>query len=297
MIEALKDLFRRQERAWPQLAQGMEGLARAETRPVRIDWFDVFIRHIPHRAVSTTAAVDRESIAKRPCFLCRRNLPPEEEGLPFGESFTIYCNPFPIVDRHLTIAHREHGAQRIANRFGAMLDLAAALPGYFVVYNGPECGASAPDHMHFQAGSRVLFPIANDTAGLTGVTIPDYGRNVLVLRGRDRSALSDRMDRALDLLMEVTRKPGEPLVNVAVFHEREEWIAYLFPRGKHRPEVFHTGELTVSPASIDLCGIFVVPLEPDFKKLTGRAIAAIFREVTLPDVQFREVAARLENGR
>jgi hypothetical protein len=297
MIDALEQLFRRQERAWPQLAHGMEGLARAETRPLRIDWFDVFIRHIPHRVTSTTAPVDRESIAKRPCFLCERNLPPEEEGLRFGEDFTIYCNPFPIVDRHLTIAHREHGAQRLANRFGNMLDLAAALPGYFVVYNGPECGASAPDHMHFQAGSRVLFPIASDTAGLTGATVPNYGRNVLVFRGRERSALTDRMDRALELLIEVTRKPDEPLVNLAVIHEHGEWIAYLFPRGKHRPDVFHTGELTVSPAAIDLCGIFVVPLKRDFKKITGDAIAAIFREVTLPDSQFREVAAMLESGR
>jgi len=297
MIDALEQLFRRQERAWPQLAQGMEGLARAETRPLRIDWFDVFIRHIPHRVTSTTAPVDRESIAKRPCFLCERNLPPEEEGLRFGEDFTIYCNPFPIVDRHLTIAHRVHGAQRLANSFGNMLDLAAALPGYFVVYNGPECGASAPDHMHFQAGSRVLFPIASDTAGLTGATVPNYGRNVLVFRRRERSALTDLMDRALELLIEVTRKPDEPLVNLAVIHEHGEWIAYLFPRGKHRPDAFHTGELTVSPASIDLCGIFVVPLKRDFKKITGDAIAAIFREVTLPDSQFREVAAMLESGR
>ena len=297
MIDALEQLFRRQERAWPQLAQGMEGLARAETRPLRIDWFDVFIRHIPHRVTSTTAPVDRESIAKRPCFLCERNLPPEEEGLRFGEDFTIYCNPFPIVDRHLTIAHRVHGAQRLANSFGNMLDLAAALPGYFVVYNGPECGASAPDHMHFQAGSRVLFPIASDTAGLTGATVPNYGRNVLVFRRRERSALTDLMDRALELLIEVTRKPDEPLVNLAVIHEHGEWIAYLFPRGKHRPDAFHTGELTVSPASIDLCGIFVVPLKRDFEKITGRAIAAIFREVTLRDSQFREVAAMLESGR
>ena len=164
MIHELEELFRRQVRAWPQLAKGLEGLARAKTRPVRIDWFDVFIRHIPHRVGSTTAAVDRESVAKRPCFLCAGNLPPEEEGVRFDEDFTIYCNPFPIVDRHLTIAHREHGSQRIANQFGNMLDLAAALPGYFVIYNGPECGASAPDHMHFQAGSRGLFPIEKDTA-------------------------------------------------------------------------------------------------------------------------------------
>jgi Domain of unknown function (DUF4922) len=295
MINEIEDLFKRQARAWPQLADGIEGLAHATTRPVRIDWFDVFVRHIPHRMASTTASVDRESVAKRPCFLCAANLPPEEEGLPFDDDFTIYCNPFPIVDRHLTIAHNQHGSQRIASQFGNMLDIAARLPGYFVVYNGPECGASAPDHMHFQAGSRALFPIEQDTAGLTGVTVPNYGRNVLLLRGRDRSALIARMDRAIDLLAEATRKRPEPMVNIAVFHKRGEWVAYLFPRGKHRPQVFHTGELTVSPASIDLCGIFVVPLAHDFERIAGDAISAIFREITLPDAQFQEVARKLEN--
>jgi hypothetical protein len=297
MIHQVEDLFKRQLRAWPQLSKGVEGLARATTRSVRIDWFDIYIRHIPHRMASTTAVVDRESVAKRPCFLCAANLPPEEEGLPFDENFTIYCNPFPIVDHHLTIAHREHGSQRIANQFGNMLDLAAALAGYFVVYNGPECGASAPDHMHFQAGSRVLFPIEHDTAVLTGVTVPNYARNAFLLRGRDRSALIDRMDRAIDLLATTTGKRPEPLVNIAAFHEKGEWVSYLFPRGKHRPEVFHTGELMVSPASIDLCGIFVVPRVQDFEKINGKAIAAIFREVTLPDDQFREVAAQLESER
>jgi Domain of unknown function (DUF4922) len=295
MIHELEDLFRRQTRAWPQLAKGVEGLSDAKTRRVRIDWYDIYVRHIPHRMASTTASVDRDSVAKRPCFLCAGNLPSEEEGLHFNQDFTIYCNPFPIVDRHLTIAHREHGSQRIANQFGNMLDLAAAFDGYFIVYNGPECGASAPDHMHFQAGSRVLFPIEKDTAGLTGVTVPNYGRNVLLLRGRDRSALIDRMDRAIELLADATGKRSEPMVNIAVFHRRDEWVTYLFPRGKHRPQVFHTGELTVSPASIDLCGIFVVPRPQDFERINGATIAAIFREVTLPDDPFKEVVEKLES--
>jgi len=297
MIHELQELFKRQVRAWPQLAKGIEGLARAKTRRVQIDWFDIYIRHIPHRVASTTAAVDRQSVAKRPCFLCSGTLPAEEEGVQFDEDFTIYCNPFPIVDHHLTIAHREHSLQRIANEFGKMLDLATALPGYFVIYNGPECGASAPDHMHFQAGSRGLFPIELDTAGMAGITVPNYTRNVLLFRGRDRSALIARIDRAIDLLAETTGKRPEPLVNIAVFHERGEWFIYLFPRGKHRPQVFHTGELTVSPASIDLCGIVVVPIAHDFEGITGDAIAAIFREVTLPDDQFREVAEKLESSR
>jgi len=294
MIENLEDLFRRQTRSWPLLARGIEGLARAQTRRIRIDWFDVFVRHIPHRVASTIARVDRESISRRPCFLCAANLPPEEEGLRFNQELTIYCNPYPIVDRHVTVAHCEHGAQRIANQFGSMLDLAVALPGYFVVYNGPECGASAPDHLHFQAGSRSLFPIETEAATLSGISLSGYARRVLVFRSRDRSALITRTERAIDLLLEISGKTGEPLINIALFHERGEWSVYLFPRGKHRPQVFETGELTVSPASIDLCGIFVVPLAHDFEKITGDAIASVFREVTLPGEQFCRLVERLE---
>jgi hypothetical protein len=297
MTREIEELFKRQTRAWPQLAKGIEGLAQAKTRTVQIGWYDVFIRHSPHRMSSTTAPVDPESVARRPCFLCAGNLPLEEEGLHLDEDFAIYCNPFPIVAHHLTIAHREHGLQRIANQFGNMLDIAAKLVGYFVVYNGPECGASAPDHMHFQAASRSLLPIEKHTAGLTGATVPNYGRNVFLLRGRDRSALIDRVDRVIDLLAESAGRRTEPMVNIAVSHESGEWVTYLFPRKKHRPDVFHTGELTVSPASIDLCGIFVVPLARDFEKITGDDIAAIFRDITLPDDQFQEVARKLESER
>ena len=297
MIHEIDELFRRQARAWPQLATGLEGLARAETRKIRIDWFDVFVRHIPHRVSSTMAPVDPASIAKRPCFLCAGSLPSEEEGIQFDQDLTIYCNPFPIVERHLTISHREHRPQLIGEQLVCMLNLAAALPGYFVIYNGPECGASAPDHMHFQAGSRMLLPIENDASGFMDITIPNYHRNVFLLRGRERSALKDRMRQVLDLLGEITGQRPEPMVNIAVCHERGEWIAYLFPRGQHRPKVFHTGELTVSPAAIDLCGIFVVPIAQDFNKITGDAIAAIFREVTLPDSEFRQVAEQLERER
>src|ERR1051326_6330625 len=174
MISEIEELFRRQVQKWPRFAKGVEGLAQAETRPEWIDWFEVFVRHIPHRVTSTTAAVDRESVAKRPCFLCAGNLDPEEQGLECNADYTIYCNPFPIVEHHLTIVHRRHEMQHIAGEIVTMLDIAAALPSYFVIYNGPECGASAPDHMHFQAGLRVLFPIESDMKKMTGCTIPNY---------------------------------------------------------------------------------------------------------------------------
>jgi len=295
MIEQIEQLFQQQLKVWPLLSSGTEGLARAKTRPVRIDWFDVHVRHIPHRVISTTAAVDRASIERRPCFLCRRNMPAEQEGVQFNADFTIYCNPYPIVDRHVTIIHREHIPQQVAGQFGAFLDMAQALPGYFVVYNGPECGASAPDHLHFQAGLRKLFPIEVDSKGTAGPTIPNYARNVFLFRGSDRNQLAQQMEQTVSLLSAVTGKSGEPLINIAAFHDATTgWNVYLFPRGKHRPQVFYTGELTVSPASIDLCGIFVAPLEKDFERISGGDIASIFREVTLPDEQMKQVLARRE---
>ena len=295
MNDEIDALFRQQLAAWPMLVRGVEGLARAKTRPVHIDWFDVFIRHIQHRVTSTTAAVDPASIRMRPCFLCAGNLSPEEKGIPFGPDYVLYCNPFPIVEHHLTIVHRHHRLQRIAGEFGALLDLAKALEGYFVIYNGPECGASAPDHLHFQAGSRGLFPIEADTASVPGPAVPRYARNVLFFRSADRSHMIEKMNHAVELMSSVTGKTPEPLINIAVFHDAKTgWTAYIFPRGKHRPQVFHSGELTVSPASIDLCGIFVVPLEKDFAKISAEDIAAIFREVTLPDNQFEEIVERWE---
>ncbi len=297
MIERVEDLFQRQIRDWPVLARGVEGLAHAESRPLRIDWFEVYLRHIPHRVASTTAAIDAVSVGKRPCFLCANNLPKEEEGLFFGEDLFIYCNPFPIVAKHLTIAHRDHVAQHIEGRFGVMLDLAAALPGYFVIYNGPECGASAPDHMHFQAGLRNGVPIIKDSALLSSTIVSNYGRRLLLFRGRDRAKLIDVVERAISACSDITRKWPEALVNLAVFYEHGQWTIYLFLRRKHRPEVFHTGELTVSPATIDLCGIVVVPIRQDFEKVTREQVAAVFDEIMLPAEQFVEVARRLEESR
>ena len=293
MVHDIDNLFRRQLESWPLLARGMKGLAESTTRPVRVGWFDVFVRHIPHRIASATAAVDRESVLKRPCFLCAENLDPEEEGIVFNADFTIYCNPFPIVDRHLSIVHREHRPQRISGQLGSMLDLARALPGFFVIYN-----ASAPDHMHFQAGSRDLFPIEKDTMNVREPAVTGYERNVLLFRGSDRLQLIDEMHFAIDVLASVTGKKPEPMINIAAFHDPiAGFTVFMFPRGKHRPHVFYTGELTVSPGAIDLCGIVVVPLGKDFGRISGEDIAAIFREVTLPDDQFREVADNLERVR
>src|ERR1041384_2984052 len=128
MVEEVERLFEQQIRDWPMLARGTEALQQAHTRVVHVNEYEVVVRHLPHRITSTTAAVDRESVAKRACFLCDANLPPEEKGVEFNSSLTIFCNPFPILERHLTIVHREHRPQQIAGQVDNMVALAEALP-------------------------------------------------------------------------------------------------------------------------------------------------------------------------
>jgi Domain of unknown function (DUF4922) len=274
-------LIESQVRSWPLLAQGIQGLRESRTRALRIGRYEVLVCHIPHRIKGTTAAVDEASITKRPCFLCSENLPREEQGIAMDEEFTAYCNPFPILEKHLTIVHREHRPQAITGFVMKSLGLAKSLPGYFLIYNGPRCGASAPDHLHFQACSREIFPIERDTRDLEGPAVPDCGRSVFLLRDGDAERLNDRVERLIEILADVTGTSSEPMINIALQHDSDRWTVFVFPRAKHRPRVFATGELTVSPAAIDLSGIFVVPLADDFERITAADVRSIFEEVTL----------------
>ena len=249
---------------------------------------------MPHRVASTTAKVDAAAIAERPCFLCARNLPPEQRGLPWGDEWVLLANPFPIVGRHLTVVHRDHTPQRLDGQLGALLDLAAELPGSFALYNGPRCGASAPDHLHLQAGDRSGLPIVREAAACAGVGLHARGARALLFRG-ERGRVLDAAHRALEALAGAVPSEPEPWCNVVAWHEPAEgYSLVLFPRPKHRPESFHRGERTVSPASIDMSGILVTPLRRDFDALTGEEVAAIYDEVSLPDEAFRAVVARLE---
>jgi hypothetical protein len=153
-------LIQHQREHWPSLRDGYEAFERIETRRLKVEEAEVVVQHNPRRIRSTAAAVDPQAVASRPCFLCSQNLPPEEKGIGYGE-FVILCNPYPILERHLSIVHRRHGEQKIEGNIGSFLDLARELgPDYFALYNGPQCGASAPDHLHFQACSSRLLPIS-----------------------------------------------------------------------------------------------------------------------------------------
>ena len=294
MNERVEELFRRQVAEWPLLSAGVAALAGARTRDLSRGGRGPRVRHIPHRVASTTARVDPASIARRPCFLCPENLFPEQRSLDFGGGLALLCNPFPVVDRHLTVVHREHRDQRLGGRVDELLGLAEALPGFFVLYNGPRCGASAPDHLHFQAGTLAELPIVSVVSRQPGPVVDAWGARALLLRG-PRPAVAGRTEEALALLAAVVPQEPEPWCNVVAWREPDGGLALLlFPRAKHRPDSFHRGELTVSPAAIDLSGLLVAPVERDFERLTEAEARAVFAEVTIGEEAFREVVGRLE---
>jgi hypothetical protein len=282
--------------------RGLQGLRENQNRKISVGNYDAWLRHIPHRIVSTTAAVDKASIQKRPCFLCAANLPVEERGVALNAEFTAYCNPFPIVEGHLTVVHNDHRWQAIAGQLETLIQFAKDLPDWLFIYNGPECGASAPDHLHFQAlarheGGVAVFPLERDVRMAVGSSIPNYRRRAFVIRGSEKTQVAKRVERLIEILAEVTGKRPEPLLNIAAFAEASgECTIVVFPRSKHRPRVYETGELTVSPASVDLAGIVVVPMKTDYEKASGDDIARIFDEVTLDEERFNAALQRWEQG-
>ena len=286
IVPKVRELIAEQPQSWPLLAAGLQGLRNRRERTVHAGPYEVAVRHIPHRIRSTTASIDPADVAKRACFLCTANRPTEQRGVPLSAEYSGYCNPFPIVEGHLTLIHNDHRWQTIAGEIGALLDFAAILSGWLVIYNGAECGASAPDHLHFQALPReeqgkAVFPLERTVRENGGRSISDEVRRIFVAQDTDRLRLIDRVEQLMSILMALTGKQPEPMVNIAVFANPPGWTVCVFPRSRHRPSVFERGELTVSPASVDLAGVFVVPQPADFDRITGGHIASIFDEITL----------------
>ncbi|MBP1666155.1 MAG: SpoIID/LytB domain protein, partial [Bacteroidetes bacterium] len=160
--DQINGFFKTQLSEWELAADNYRQLERIKTRHMTFPGFEILVQFNPERMASSSAKVDAKSIRSRPCFLCEKNRPPEQRGFRFESDFTLLVNPFPIFSRHLTIPSDQHTDQRIRYNFGKMLSLAEALPDYVIFYNGPECGASAPDHFHFQAGNIGFLPVEKD---------------------------------------------------------------------------------------------------------------------------------------
>ncbi len=299
--DKVRAMIAQQSATWPMLEAGLEGLAAVETREFRADGWRVTAQFNPGRLVSTSAKIDPASIGKRPCFLCLDNLPAEERGIAFDSRFVALCNPFPVLKDHLVVSSVEHVPQAIAGNMRPLLDLAEALgPEWFSLYNGPRCGASAPDHLHYQAASAGGISVFDDLPnwsrafessrnGVDRFALRDYRLNLAVFEGGDRDALLERFAAALEVLKEVAGESDEPMINLAVRFDDRKWTLIVYPRGKHRPACFFAegdARLTVSPGAIDFSGVMVIPERAHFDRLMVNDVSGIFREVTLDDQAF-----------
>ena len=299
--EALS-LFHEQVSNWELARVNYEGLNTVRTKTFSFGDFAMNVQFNPARIVSSGAKMDAKTIAARKCFLCTGNLPAEQKGVDAG-NYTILVNPFPIFPQHFTIPRKEHIDQQIKPYFAEMLELAEALDDYAVFYNGPRCGASAPDHMHFQAGTKDFLPVITDYKRMkpTHATIIDEGMNYQLYQLNDYCRTvycieSDSIESAQslfenlytkwqvlpDLSLILSKEEGiEPMMNIVCSFEDGIWYTFLFPRKAFRPWQFTAEgdkQLMVSPATVELSGIFITPIESHFDRITKDDVISILEQ-------------------
>ncbi len=300
--ELTNRLFDDQAQNWDLLRNNLQGLEETMIRSLPCNGYTINLQFNPRRIRSSGAKVDKASIEKRPCFLCESNRPGQQESVRFETDYDILCNPYPIFPRHYTIAHKEHIPQQIRDSFPRLLELSRALPELVVFYNGPHCGASAPDHLHFQAGNLGLMPIESNyhvlverygepiPAGnnLRLVAVDDGLRRFIAAETGDQQLLENFFHRLYDALLPWYPDQEEPMLNILSWYNGG-WRVLLFPRGKHRPWQFYeegTQNLLLSPAAVDFGGTLIFPLEKDFVRVTGNEVKDVFEQVSLSAERF-----------
>jgi len=307
LAEQAATLLREQKAAWELLRKGYESLSGVRSRRLTPGSIPFDVQFNPGRIVSSSADVDPAAIRQRRCFLCHEHLPPEQHGLEFGE-FLILCNPYPIFPDHYTIPHRSHVAQRIDGAFSVLLDLTLQLGDRLdLLYNGPRCGASAPDHLHFQAGTSGFMSLPHSPAeGFGGsaqrvmegtevevTAVEDGLRRWIQLDGEDASLIEQAFDVLLGVLALEEDHGEEPMINIIALYRRR-WSVLVFPRRAHRPSFYGAdGGMVISPAAADMGGVIITPREEDYLRLDGSHIRRLFDDVCIAPADFARVTSLL----
>lgn len=310
-------LWRRQALQWPMMRAGLDGLQRSLARSFDIGGSRVFVQCNPARAASAGARIDAASLAARPCFLCRKNRPNEQEAVTYGNGWVILCNPMPIFDPHFTVVIEEHVPQRVLSALPTMMALTRDTGGRFTVfYNGPRCGASAPDHLHIQAVPSGATPFETELGVFSGAEGDAFGRDwvewltggparlgvsrvgrrpTVFLTGRDEASVRDGLVRAIKVLGDIQPAEPEPMLNLFVAYAEPDWLIWYHPRQAHRPSCFGHGpqQYLISPGAADLAGVLIVPRRDDFERITAEDIASVFNEVLLTPSAFAQLRDRL----
>ena len=308
MNTAVDKLFKAQFADWQQARDNYEALKGVKSRLFNIDGAHIKVQFNPARIVSTSAKVDTKSIGERKCFLCEANRPSVQTGIEWNSDYTILINPFPIFNKHLTIPCNNHIPQRISNRIIDILMLAKALSDYTLFYNGPRCGASAPDHMHFQAGNKGFMTIESDLeswekdivaetddAKLQQVNAPLY--SFYLVTGDNPGAISALFNMIIHALP-INGEAGEAMLNILCNYNIDyaNWNLIVVPRVKHRPDCYFAEgdeKLLISPASVDMGGVLITPVEADFNKITEAHIRNLFKEVCYDKQALNEITTKI----
>ncbi len=299
-------LIERQLTGWDVAKKNYGALSRCRLRSLRVGQSSIVLQFNPERIRSSAAKVDAASLKARKCFLCSENQPVEQEKIVWNGKYKIQLNPYPIFPLHLTISELRHTAQRIEGRMGHMLDLAHDLPDFVLFYNGPKCGASAPDHMHFQAGNKGFMPYCDEVLGSKLSVIDNNAYGSLALsQGLGRlsflitATTASRAQQLYDALyraMPTKEGDPEPMHNILCWWQQGRYYIAVFPRRKHRPACYGSGEgqFLLSPASVDMGGVWAVPVEKDFNALTAGDVQSMLDELCMTTDDAINIIQRLK---
>lgn len=310
MIDSpLLRFFNRQLETWDDARHRYQQLQGAKTRELTCDAMTFNVQWNPARITSTGAKIDKKTIAERPCFLCEKNRPKEQTKKIIDEHFELLVNPYPILPTHFTIPSLRHEPQRILGNYDEIFNLLDEYPEMTVFYNGPKCGASAPDHAHFQAGTSGMLPLQrswqrlcrNLTPLLEGEdgegiwNINDYPVAALLVRCKTKRS-GMRLFNIVYNSLPQNAGDTEPMMNVISWRAANEYLTVVFPRGKHRPECYSMeGETKylISPGALDMAGLFITPRQSDFERLTADKAESILKEVALGEEEMEKVVERI----
>ena len=303
----INDFIKAQIAEWPQAAGNFEALKGVKVKEVALPGWTIKVQFNPARIVSSAAKVDAKSLKERKCFLCAANRPAVQRGIEWGERYTVLINPFPIFPRHLTIPDRNHVDQLIDGRIADMMQLASELDEYTVFYNGPRCGASAPDHMHFQAGNSDFLTLGAALEDAELKTVATDGDAVLALCDSlplkvfvidaESPEAGQRLFSRLYKAIPVPEGEAEPMMNLLCYATAAGVRLVVIPRKRHRPSFYGTegeGTMLLSPASVDMGGVFITPLEKDFNALDAATIIRIFDELCLSEEEITAIANNVD---
>ena len=304
---SISRFFNRQLEVWTDARHRFRDLKHVETRQfsdqLKLQWN-------PARIVSTGARIDKKTLGERPCFLCDKNRPKEQMSKQIDEKFHLLVNPFPILPVHFTIPARKHQPQLIYKNYGEMHRFISLHSDLMVFYNGPKCGASAPDHLHFQAGTNGILPLQTNwqrlSRNLTDIISLNDEEKISVVRNFivpafviiSKSAESDEaLFRRLYKAMPQRGDETEPMMNIISWRKGEEFISVVIPREKHRPEAYFAegdAQFVVSPGALDMSGLIITPREEDFRKLTEEKALSLLQECGVSEEKMNAIIAKLK---